>query len=245
MFRKKQFSLNPFSTLIAGLFAAAAPAYAFDPNDPADVALLDERIAAAVDPLKAHNKKLLGELKVAKKGAEIDPAEVERLETELATVTQQLADATKAAKTAATAAEKAAADLAGERGFNERLLVDNGLNAALLEAGVQNPAHLKGAAALIRGNKVEVTIEGENRVAKIGGKPLADFVKEWSQSDDGKAYVSAPGNGGGGAKGSDGKGVAVNPWAKDSFDLTAQGKAYKQDPAQAKALAAQHGVTLE
>lgn len=243
MFRKKQFSLNPFSSLIASLFAAAAPAYAFDPNDPADVALLDERIAAAVAPLNAHNKKLLGELKTAKKGAEIDPAEVERLETELATVTQQLADATKAAKTAATAAEKSAADLASERGFNERLLVDNGLNAALLEAGVQNPAHLKGAAALIRGNKVEVLIEGENRVAKIGGKPLADFVKEWSQSDDGKAYVSAPGNGGGNAPGSGGKRSGVNPWAKETFNLTDQGKLLTENPTLAATYQAAAGAT--
>lgn len=37
---------------------------------------------------------------------------------------------------------------------------------------------------------------------------------------------------------------AVNPWAKDSFNLTEQGKIFKENPAQARQLAAAAGVTI-
>lgn len=193
------------SSLFQMLFAAAMPAYAFDPKDPADIALLDERIAAAVEPLHAHNKKLLGELKAAKKGAEIDPAVVEALEAERDGLAAKLKDADKALKTATTAAEQAAEALKGEQGFNHGLLVDNGLMAALTEAGVKNPVHLKAAAAILKqAGGIEVKVDGATRQALIGGKPLAEAVKAWAAGDEGKTFVQAPGNGGGGAPGSTG-----------------------------------------
>lgn len=37
---------------------------------------------------------------------------------------------------------------------------------------------------------------------------------------------------------------AANPWAKDSFNLTEQGKIFKENPAQARQLAAAAGVTI-
>lgn len=218
------------SDLFRLLFAAAMPRYAFDPKDSADMATVQEMIDAAVEPLKTHNKKLLGELKVAKKGAEIDPAEFTALETERDSLAAQVADLGKQLKTATTAAEAAGTALKGEQGYTNKLLVSEGLNAALLANGVTNPVHLKAAAAMIReGGAVEVKVEGENRVAVIGGKPLADFVKDWSLSDDGKAFVAAPVNGGGGAPGG-GKGSVADPFAKDTFNLTEQGKLFKENP---------------
>ena len=39
-------------------------------------------------------------------------------------------------------------------------------------------------------------------------------------------------------------GAGVNPFAKDTFNLTEQGKLFKTNPAQAKAMAAAAGVTI-
>jgi hypothetical protein len=161
------------------------------------------RLSGELTAVTANNKKLVGELRAAKKGAEVDPAEFERLENELSTVQGQLADANKALKTANATAEKATKELDAERGYTSSLLVDGGLTSALTEAGVKNPAHLKAAAALLKTTaKVEVTTgEGGARTAMVDGKPLADFVKGWAAGDDGKAFVAAPGNSGGGAAG--------------------------------------------
>lgn len=188
--------------LLRLLFAAALPMYAFDPEDPADQKILEDAIAAANAKVDAKNKELLAKLKKAQAGAEIDPADHQALEQERDELVAKLGEANKLLKTTTKAAEDAAKALGDEKGFTEKLLADNGLNEALLAAGVKNPAHLKGAAALLRsGVKIEVGTDGA-RVAKIGDKSLADAVKEWSATDDGKAYVSAPQNGGGGGSGS-------------------------------------------
>jgi hypothetical protein len=57
---------------------------------------------------------------------------------------------------------------------------------------------------------VQIVVEGDARVAKIGDKALSDFVKEWAAGDEGKHFVQAPANSGGGATGGNGGGVASN-----------------------------------
>lgn len=190
------------SKLFKLLFAAALPMYAFDPNDPADQKILEDAIAEANAKVDAKNKELLAKLKKAQAGAEIDPADYQALEQERDQLVTKLGEANKLLKTTTKAAEDAAKALSDEKGFTEKLLADNGLNEALLAAGVKNPAHLKGAAALLRsGVKIEVGADG-TRVAKIGDKSLTDAVMDWSATDDGKAFVTAPQNGGGGGPGS-------------------------------------------
>ncbi len=173
---------------------------AFDPKDPADVALLDEAIEKAVGPLTLKNKELLGEVKKLKKGAEIDPATVEALEAKLDKAEADLAIANKATKEATKALELANKSLESESGHTQKLLIDNGLNAALIEAGVKDAAFLKSCAAMLRSG-VAIKVNGDDRVAMVGDKPLVEFVKTWSQSDEGKKFVAAPANSGGGAKG--------------------------------------------
>ncbi|TWI69051.1 hypothetical protein IP91_00116 [Pseudoduganella lurida] len=187
-------------------------AFAYDPDDADTKAALKAAVDEAVAPVLAKNKELLGEVKKAKRGAEIDPAEHERLETELDATKAQLADVNKQLKTANKAAEDAGKALDGERGFTQSLLVDQGLSAALLETGVKNPAHLKAAAALLKtSNKIEIVAGDDGtRSAQVGGKPLAEFVKGWAAGDDGKAFVSAPVNTGGGAAGGSGSGGGGN-----------------------------------
>lgn len=185
--------------------------YAFDPKDPADKKLLDDAVAAAVkdatEGLSEKNKELLAEVKSLKRGREIKPEQLEALESENEELKSKLKDAEKATTTAKKAAEDAGKALEQESGYTRGLLVDQGLTAALMDAGVKNPVHLKAAAALLKsGNAIEVKVDGGTRSAVVGDKPLADFVKAWSQSDEGKAFVSATPNSGSGAGGGSGGG---------------------------------------
>ena len=211
---------------------------------------IEARIAKAVEdavgPLKTKNKELLGKIKkLQADGDGADPAEVERLEAEVERLKTDLSTANKSVKDLTKRAETAEKSLADEAGHTQRLIVDGGLTAALTEAGVTNPVMLKAAAAMLRANKIDIAVDGDARVAKIGDKSLGDFVKAWAQGDEGKAFVAAPGNAGGGARGNGGQGGgAVNPWAKDTFNMTAQGKLFNENPTLARSMAAEHGVTL-
>ena len=127
----------------------------------------------------------------------------------------------------------------------EALVIDRGLDEALTGAKV-NPALAKAAVALIKAEHgVELDEQGR---ATITGKPLADFVAEWSKSDTGKAFVlnasSGGGAGGSGAGGGNGGGDG-NPFKSGaSFNRTEQGRLLRTDPSKARRLAAEAGVKL-
>ena len=189
---------------------------AFDKNDPEIKAAIKEAteaaVAEAVEGLKAKNTELLGKLKKAQKDATIDPADHAALQAELDAAQTALADAQKAAKDAMKEADKIKKQYETESKVAHNLLVENGLSSALLEAGVKNPAYQKAAKAMLAG-QVVLQADGETRVAKVGDKLLKEFVAEWSKSDEGKAFVDAPGNSGGGATGG-GKGVSADALSK-------------------------------
>lgn len=160
-------------------------------------------IEEATAALAAKNKELLGELKEARKGKTINPEDVEKLESRIEELQGQLSEAQKTAKKATADAEKATKALADAEGFTQRLLVDNGLTDALAKAGVTNPVHLKAAKALL-GGQVQIVADGDQKVAKVGDKALADYIGEWAKGDEGKFFVAAPMNSGGGAGGGSG-----------------------------------------
>ncbi len=184
---------------------------AFDPNDPdtkaALAAAVKEAVTAAEDGLKSKNSEIMDELKRAKadlrKTQDINPADLEKLEADLDKARADLAAANKTAKEATTTAEKATKALEAESGFTHKLLVENGLREQLVAAGVTNAALQKGAITMLA-SQVQVAADGDARVAKVGDKTLTDFVKEWAGSEEGKHYVQAPGNSGGGAPGGKG-----------------------------------------
>jgi hypothetical protein len=175
-----------------------------DLNAPEVQEAIKAAVKEATDGLSSKNKELLAELKEARKGKTINPEDIDKLEGEIETLKGQLAEANKAAKTATTQAEKDRKALESAEGFTQRLLVDNGLNEALAKAGVTNPVHLKAVKSMLAG-QVQIVAEGDQRVAKVGDKALAEFVAEWSKGDEGKHFVAAPANGGGGAGGGGGK----------------------------------------
>ena len=177
---------------------------AFDANDKETKAALAKAVKDAVDEavtgLQAKNTELLGKLKKAQKDATIDPADHASLQAELDETETKLATALKEAKTATKAADDAKKALEGESKVAHNLLVDNGLSDALIANGVKKASYLKAAKAMLAG-QVILTSDGDDRIAKVGDKLLKDFVKEWAASDEGKAFVDAAVNSGGGADG--------------------------------------------
>ena len=176
----------------------------------------DAAIEEAVEGLKKKNSELLGKLKAAQKDSLISPEDHAALQTELEQAQTKLADALKIAKTATKEAETARKALEGENGFVSKLLIDNGLNDALLKAGVK-PEMSKAVKALLAG-QVTIKSEGDNRNAMIGDKSLSDFVGEWAKSDEGKHFVSAPNNQGGGAQGGGQDKGKAKTMARTAFD---------------------------
>jgi hypothetical protein len=165
---------------------------------------VDSAVEASTKPLLDKRDELLGELKKARKESAIKPEDLEKVEQERDELKSLLTTAQKEAKTAKDSEAKALKSLETEAGFNHRLLVDNGLTDALTKAGVTNPAFLKAVKSTLS-TQVQIVADGDNKVAKAGDKTLSDFVTEWAKSDEGKHFVSAPNNSGGGSQGGGGQ----------------------------------------
>lgn len=194
-------------------------------------------IAAAVEEATAglisKRDELLAENKTLKKGRAVDPEAVSKLEERIDALTAELATAGKALKTTQGDADKSRKALEAESGYVQRLLVDNGLSEALAKAGVTNPVHQKAARAMLA-SQVQIAADGDQRVAKVGDKALAEFIGEWAKGDEGKHFVSAPINSGGGAQGGSGGGAAKT-MTRSAFDA--------MDPA-ARSAQSKAGLTL-
>ena len=162
-------------------------------------AAADAAVSEATAGLLAKNQELLGKVKKLQKDAAIDPAEYQALSEAKDTAEAKLAEALKTAKQATAQAEKDRKALEAETGYVSKLLIDNGLTDALLKAGVK-PEMSKAVKAMLAG-QVSLKVEGDKRLAVVGDKALGDFVTEWAQSDEGKHFVTAPANQGGGANG--------------------------------------------
>ncbi len=208
---------------------------AYDAKDPdtikavkaavdAAVAEASEEHETAVDGLKAKNTELLGKLKKAREGKG-DPENVDKLESELEDTKAKLAKAEKdlgktvkerdAFKTQAESESKAARDL----------VIETNLTGELLGANVKK--EFMPAVKKLLADKVEVVVDGDKRSAMVAGKPLSEFVKSWSQSDEGKHYVSALANGGGNAPGGQANGNGggrVVPYAEYAANPSAYAK---------------------
>jgi len=161
--------------------------------------LIDDAIEEATTGLKTKNTELLGEVKKLRKaGGDVDPAVLEKAERRIEELEGLLLAANKELKTTKGELGKAVKSLEGESGFTQKLLIDNGLSDALVKAGVSNATRLKASIAMLRG-QVKVVAEGDVRKAMVGDKDLGAFVAEWAASDEGKEFVTAAPNSGGGA----------------------------------------------
>lgn len=176
-----------------------------DRNDPEVKALIEEITAAATEGLSSKNKELLAEVKTLKakaRGADIDPAEHAALQSQVEELTDKLG---KAEKTGKAELEKLTKQITEKDGALTKHLINAGLTDALVKAGIK-PEMLDAVKALHQ-NKASINAKDGAYEALIDGKPLAEFVTTWAQSDQGKHFVTAPQNGGGGSQGGSGKGT--------------------------------------
>lgn len=182
---------------------------AYDPADPEDKRIVAKLIADALaeaateyetetEGLRTNNKRLLADLKKAQKG-EGDPAEISRLESELEASKLALRESEKSLKKLTKDFEETNNKLGEESTYAQKLLVDNGLTEALVTSKVA-PEYLDAVKALLA-PQITIKTDSNGRSAVVGDKSLGDFVKEWSQGDQGKAFIAANINGGGDAKG--------------------------------------------
>lgn len=131
-------------------------------------------------------------------------------------------------------------------GALRRRTVDEGLTAALVEAGIDRK-HLPVVKAFLA-PQVKVTEQDGEFTASVETDinptlPVSEFVKAWAGSDAGKIYV-APATGGG-ATGGSGKLGGDNPFAAATWDVTKQGALVREKGADfAERLAKAAGTTL-
>jgi len=180
-----------------------------------------EKHDSDISGLKAKNAELIAANRELKKGAEIKPEDLTAAEDRADKAEASLADVTKQVKTMTAERDKAIKSLADEGGFTRKLLVENGLREALAANGVTNAAHQKAAMAMLSSG-VEITADGDSRVAKVGDKALAAYVKEWAGGDEGKHFVAAPGNSGGGAHGGKPGAQGIKIMTRSTFDALDQ-----------------------
>lgn len=149
--------------------------------------LPEDFTAASYEDLKA---------KAEKGGKAPDAAEVERTIEE------------RVKKVEAKAAEKQKIT-EGERdkwkSKFETTAVDTHLTNSLIAAGVKDDVMLKAAKALIRPS-LQILEEGDDfsviaRDQYETAVPVASYIKNWADGDEGKRFVDAPVNGGGGGNG--------------------------------------------
>lgn len=193
-----------------------------------------EELKAQVDALResnealaSKNRELLGEVKIAKakaKGAEIDPEEHARLQQSVEELQSKL-DTTL--RTSKTETEKLTKALADKDGALQKHLIDGGLSEALAKAKVK-PELMDAAKALLRAN-AGIAVDGASYKALMGDKPLQDAVAEWASGDQGKHFVLADANAGGGATGGGNSGGS----GKSFKTMTSEERValYRTDPA--------------
>lgn len=208
---------------------------AYDPKDAADKKIVDDLIAKAIERaikdvaedddheahvavvkgLKDKNNDLVGRLKKAKENGN-DPAELSKLENEVEKLQTENKELGKQVKAVSKERDMHKMAFDAETAASRKLLVEQGLTEALVRNGVSNN-FLAGAKALLQG-QVTIKAEGENRLAMVGDKALGDFVKDWSQGDEGKNYVTAANNSGGNAPGGTANGGASKTLTRTAFD---------------------------
>jgi hypothetical protein len=128
------------------------------------------------------------------------------------------------------------------KGRIQKMVVQDGLTKALVEAGVKKEALPFVSAKLEKSIKV-VEEDDEFRATvdtDMGPLPLDQFIEKWSQSDEAKMFVEQAK--GSGAEGTHGKGgtrtdESTNPWSKTGWDMRRQAHIIAQDASRADRMA--------
>jgi seryl-tRNA synthetase len=172
-----------------------------DMNDPEVKSAVEAMLSEAVKGLKDKNAELLAKLDRQKPDAE-KLANYDKVMADNASLQEKLDAAKKAAKDATEKLAATTTQLTTLDTQFQRTMIDRDLSDALVKVNV-DPALMPAVKALLE-RDAKVIVEGENRKAVIGDKPVGDFVSAWATSDAGKAFVKAPASSGAGGQGNAG-----------------------------------------
>lgn len=113
------------------------------------------------------------------------------------------------------------------------------LTTSLTSAGVTDPTYLKAAMALLS-PKVKVEVVDGKYVATaeddVGTIPVAEFIKDWADTDEGKAFIGPRDSGGGGAGGGRAP-INTGEFTRENFNYTKFAQLKKENPAKAREVA--------
>lgn len=213
-------------------------------------------VATELEKVLAKKNELLDEVKTERRKRQELEAKFAEIEAEKQRIADQQKEAeAKAAgmyeeymknKEAALRAELSEAIAAKDKEANEwkSRYVDKEknivLNSALEDVNVSQPLK-KAAALLISSSMIVEEIDGQVLISCVNDgvkMPVKEYVKMWAETSEGKAFVAAPANGGGGGFGGKTAGVTggKNPWKKGEINLTEQMRLMKQNPVLAETL---------
>jgi len=176
-----------------------------DLKAPEVLAAIQAAVDAAINPLIAKRDELLGEVKTLRKGKQISPEDVEKLEAQIESLQGDLSKANGEVKTFRKTADDATKALEKEVGVTTKSTIDNGLTEAFLKAGVNDQDYIDLLKSKHSG-LAKVVIDGDNRKVMFGDKDVETYMNEWKGTEAAKKFISAPNNSGGGSQGGGGNG---------------------------------------
>lgn len=177
---------------------------------------LSDHMASEVEGLKNKNSELLGKLKEESKSKTDLIARLEALEADKNKVVEDdLKKAGEFDKLRETIESRHKAEITKLTEANNKLqgqlkthIIGEGLTAALVKAKVAAPLMDAAKALITSGFEGQIAEKDGKPFAQFDGKAVDEFVTSWAQSDQGKHFVTADSNSGGGSNGADGKGKA-------------------------------------
>jgi hypothetical protein len=124
-------------------------------------------------------------------------------------------------------------------------LRDKAIDDALKEIAVDERYKPAFVALLLQRNSFKpVDVNNDGKIKFLSdNKELKDIFHAFSITDEGRAYLRATSSGGGAPGSTISRPKNVNPWAKDTINLTEQGRIFKENPSLAAQLKAEAGAT--
>jgi hypothetical protein len=180
---------------------------------------VEERVAEKTKGILEKNAALLSEAKAAK--AKADEAEREREAAKEEAILKS-GDIEKITAKYKADIDKHLSEKASVEKQLRGLVVEEGLTAALVKVGVAAPL-LPAAKALLEKQGIDMLMDNGRPIATVGGKSLQDFVSGWATGDEGKHFVSAAVNSGGGSGGANASAGGASGEIKTSVQRIASG----------------------
>lgn len=193
-----------------------------DLNSPEVKAAIQAAVDAAVQPLIAKRDELLGEVKTLRKGKQIAPEDLEKLEAENEALKGELNKATGELKTAKKTAEDATKKLEFEVGITNKSTIDTQLTEGFLKAGVTDQDYIDLLKAK-HASLAKVVIDGDSRKVMFGDKDLSTYLTEWQATDSANKFRAADNNSGGGANGGGNNNSNSKTMTRTAFDAADHG----------------------